>query len=66
MSSPNITCSQRPFDRGVWDLGCAEADVLEHLDREPPARRIKDQFCPFCGFQIPHDFVFCPNCGRDV
>ena len=24
------------------------------------------KFCPFCGGHIPPDFVFCPNCGRDV
>jgi len=33
---------------------------------EVPPRRIGGKLCPFCRNEIPHDFIYCISCGRDV
>ena len=32
----------------------------------PPSARVNTIACPGCGAAIQEDFVFCPNCGRQV
>ena len=66
MSGVDITGNEQAVDRLAWDLGDTRSDSRRFVDGQRPPGRIKGQFCPFCRGSIPHDFVFCSNCGRDV
>lgn len=66
MSASDIMRRKEIIDRAGSSAGGHWADPRERAHCRRHRRRIKGQYCPFCGGEIPHDFVICLNCGKDV
>ena len=51
---------------GVMATLAAFVALQRYLARRIPARRVRKQECPFCGFPVRGDGPHCEGCGRQV